>query len=131
MTTPDYGASIQRDCADHYSQRCAQADAQARHEAEMAHELVAATLATGGLMDHLHGNETSDWVSGARKKRPELVWETLRGMADYRDFDRRLIGVFALACRHGIPGANDLLQDMATLYAHLNAEEIDIEGVPV
>ncbi len=59
------------------------------------------------------------------------MWETLRGMVDYRDFDRRLMGVFALACRHGTPGANDLLQDMANLYAHLNADEVEIEGAPV
>jgi len=53
------------------------------------------------------------------------------GLAECGEFVRRLVGVLAWAGGHGIPGANDRLQDMANLYAHLTAEEVEIEGAPV
>lgn len=128
METPDYGARIQRDCADDYSRRAAIAEQQQRREAALANELIAATLAPGGLMTSIHGNETTGVVNGHCAKRPELVWETLRGMVDFRDFDQRMIEVFASACRLNISGAAELLGDMAGMYASLSAD--DFEGAP-
>jgi hypothetical protein len=100
----------------------------AKAEADLREALLA--LVAGGKIDAVATFEAprNDWknrrADGSYPVRPATLFDVLLDTSSYRDFDRRLLALFVRAANgaHVAADAQELMQDIAQLYASQNAE---------
>lgn len=99
---------------------------QAAHEAEilsMADDLYQAAMKD--LDGSVHGNKTGAWFGHEYRlgSKPEPVWETIKGVAEYDGLDRQVIAFLASEAKANNKTAILLLDAICFKYARMRYEE--------
>lgn len=99
---------------------------QAAQEAEilsMSDDLYQAAMRD--LDSSVHGNRTGAWVDGKYQLnvKPEPVWETIKGAAEYDGLDRQVIAFLASEAKKKNTDAIKLLDAICNKYAQMRYEE--------
>ena len=100
--------------------------AQAAQEAEllsMSDDLYQAAM--NDLDSSVHGNRTGAWFGHEYRlgSKPEPVWETIKGAAEYDGLDRRVVEFIANEARAKNQSAIKLLDSICNKYAQMRWEE--------
>ena len=100
--------------------------AQAAQEADrlsMSDDLYQAAM--NDLDSSVHGNRTGAWFGHEYRlgSKPEPVWETIKGAAEYDGLDRRVVEFIANEARAKNQSAIKLLDDICNKYAQMRYEE--------
>ncbi len=100
--------------------------AQAAQEAEllsMSDDLYQAAM--NDLDSSVHGNRTGAWFGHEYRlgSKPEPVWETIKGIFDYDDFDHQVVAFLVNEAKAKNQTAVKLLDSICNKYAQMRWED--------
>jgi hypothetical protein len=112
----------------HYESALDRGERAAKAQADLREAFL--SLAAGGSLEAVatFAGPMTDYRTrtpdGKHPKRPATLFDVLREMSEYRDFDRRLMDVFMRAANGADVAAEAaaLMQDLAKLYAEQNVD---------
>lgn len=101
----------------------------ARQAAQEAERLsISDDLYQAALVDldsSVHGNRTGAWFGNEYRlgSKPEPVWETIKGIFDYDDFDRQVVAFLVNEAKAKNQTAVKLLDSICNKYAQMRWED--------